>query len=261
MSNLIRSRIWKGKPGGGDGSGSGGGPFNGERPITRNTPGILGFDPNTTTIDAFLDQVFYPPLPPLASISVNNPIREIGQSTAYTLTWAATEQSNAITGITVDGTVIAPVTGVNQNGTQNGNLPASSGSYTKTMTDTDGTLTGTASCTVQYLNRMFWGTTAKSGLGGSPILDSDILAVANSGLVSNRTLTLKNFGGGNTYLIFAFPSMFGAPQFVVNGLTNTAFTKVRSASNFVNIQGATIVMDVWVSNNLYNSPLGSVIIQ
>jgi hypothetical protein len=258
--SYVRKRIWTGNNGAGDGGG-GSDSFNGERPITRNTPGIIGFNPDSNTIDEFLEAVFYPAVPPICAISVNNPVREIGQSPDYTLSWAVTQQTNLVESITVDGTDIDPVTGNDQDGTQDGALPNAYGNYTKSMTAEDtAALTSSASCTVQYLPRVFWGTTAKDGLSDAPILDADILALSNSNLQATRDLTLSNFGGGDTYLIFAFPSSYGTPSFVVNGLANTAFTKVRAASNFVNAQGATIVMDVWVSNFSYNSPLASVIV-
>lgn len=257
--NTIKTRVWGSKQATGNGGGGGSDAFNGERSITRNTPGILGFDPNTTTVEAFLEEVFYPPIPPECAISVNDPIREIGQDPDYILTWSATQESNAITGITVDGEAIT-LTGGSQAGTQAGTLPNAYGSYTKSMTATDGTLSDTESCTIQYFPMIFWGTIAKDGLSDAPITDADILALANSNLQANRDLTLANFGGGGLYLIFAFPSSYGTPSFVMNGLNNTAFTNVRPGSNFVNAQGATIVMDVYVSNFLYNSPIASLIV-
>jgi len=257
--NTNKKRLFEGKNKGGTGGGDGdSSAFNGQRPITRQTPGIIGFNPDALTVIEFLENTFYPAVPPAVTLTVNDPVREIGQTVAYTLTWAVVRKSNNITGITVDGTAKAP-TGGDQSGTQNGNLAATTGTYTKSMSATDGTLTGNASATVTYLPRMFWGTTTKNG-GSSPITDADILALAGSKLATERDLTLSNFGGGAAYLVFAFPSSFGTPSFVVNGLANTAFTKVRSASNFVNAQGATIVMDVWISNNFYNSALDSVII-
>jgi len=264
MSFLTRSRIWGGSLSSGPGGGGGGSVtdllFNGQRNITRDTPGIDGFDANTTTLITFLNAVFFPAVAPGASISVNNPVREVGQSGAYTLSWEAIANTNPITGINVNGSAVTP-TGATQSGTQTGTQSTSLGSTTYNMSDTDGSLSGSASCTIEYLYRMFWGTIAKDGLSDAPILDSDILALANSQLAQNYDLSLSNFGGGAEYLIFAFPTIFGEPSFIVNGLNNTAFTLVRAASPFVNAQGATVLMDVWVSNNVYNSPLGSIILQ
>ncbi|RFZ84763.1 hypothetical protein DYU05_03925 [Mucilaginibacter terrenus] len=255
-----RSRLFEGKnTGGGSGSGGGDSAFNGQRPITRQTPGLIGVNPDALTVIEMLENVFYPPVAPITALTVNNPVREIGQSAAYTLTWNVTRQSNAITGITVDGVAKVP-TGDSQAGTQNGNFPGTIGTFTKSMTATDGTLSSDATATVTYMPRMFWGTTTKDGSSAHPILDADILGLAGSELREDRFKNYANLGGGGTYLLFAFPSYFGTPSYVINGLANTAFTKVRSASNFVNSQGATIVMDVWISNNFYNSALASVTI-
>ena len=257
MSNLIRSRIWKGKPGGSGGSGSGSG-FNGQRNITRQTPGIVGYDPNTTTVVAFLENVFYPPVAPIAAISINNPIREIGAPNDFTLSWEVTEQSNAITGISVDGTPVSP-TGGNQSGTMGGDLSDSIGVHTFDMSVTDGTLTGEASCTLQFLPGFYYGTTDKDGSGSAPILDSDILALTEE-LRNDYRKTFSTFGGGGKHLIFAFPSTFGTPRFTINGLVNTAFTLVRDTTDFSNYWEFTQPYDVWVSNEVYNSPLDSVIL-
>jgi hypothetical protein len=260
--NWVTSRIFGGNTSSGPGGGGGGDVtdilFDATHPITRDTPGIDGVNLGTSTVKTTLQALLFPAVAPGASISVNNPIREIGASGAYTLSWTATENTNPITGITVDGVAETP-TGSTQSGTQSGTVSPinAEGIFTKAMSDTDGTLTGNASCSIQYMPRMFWGTNASNG---SPS-DATILALANSSLATGFALNLTNFGGGGLYLVFAWPSSFGSPQFIVNGLNNTAFTKVRSASNFVNGQGATVVMDVWTSNNLYNSPLGTVIVQ
>jgi hypothetical protein len=260
MANFVKNRVWGDKPATGTGGDGGSDAFNGQRAITRNTPGMIGYDPDTTTVQAFLQNVFYPPIPPAVSISVNNPLREIGQSANYTLSYEVDQETSPVASINVDGTAVTPTGGI-QTGTQTGTLPYAYGNYTKTITATDNaTLSASASCTVQYFPRMFWGTIAKDGLSDAPILDSDILALANSNLQATRDLTLTDFGGGAQYLIFAIPSSYGTPSFTINGLANTAFTNVRPTSSFVNAEGATIIMDVWVSNYLYNSPLDSIIV-
>ncbi|MBD1364373.1 hypothetical protein IDJ77_11190 [Mucilaginibacter sp. ZT4R22] len=252
----VRSKLYEGLKLGNAGDGSGGdAAFNGSRPISRQTPGLVGVNPGATTVIEMLENVFYPAIAPIAALSFNNPIREIGADPAYVLTWAATKQTNNITGITVDGNVIAP-TGASQGGTQSGDLTGTTGTYSKSMTVTDGTLSDTESATVTYLPRMFWGNTSKT----AGITDADILALSGSELRSDRLKSYTNIGGDGEYLLFAFPSSFGTPSFVINGLANTAFTKIRSASNFVNAEGATIVMDVWISDNFYSSPLASLII-
>lgn len=218
--------------------------------------GLEGVTPGGDNLATVLENVLYPAVAPSAAISINNPIREIGESTAYTLNWSVTKNTNPITAITVDGMAVTGITGNSQASTKSGNVATSSGSYSFGITVTDGALSSTATATIQYLMRMFWGTINKN----SGISDADILALAGSELRSNKTKSFTNFGGGGLYLIFAFPTGWGNPAFTVNGLTNTAFTKVRSNSAFVNVQGATVQMDVWVSDNVYNSPLGTLAI-
>jgi hypothetical protein len=251
----TKSKIYEGKQRTGGSGGGGDSAFNGQRPITRQTPGLNGVNPDALTVIEMLENVFYPAVAPAATLSVDNPTREIGADPDYTLTWAVIKNTNNITGITVDGTAETP-TGASQGGTESGTLAGTTGSFTKNMSVTDGTLTGTASATVTYKPRMFWGNTSKT----AGITDADIKALASSELRTDRLKTFANIGGGGEYLMFAFPSSFGTPSFVVNGLANTAFSKIRSASNFVNAEGATIVMDVWISDNFYSSPLSSLII-
>lgn len=254
--SIVRKRIYPGKEGNGSGGTASDVPFNGARAITRAIPSLQGVNTNTHTLVDFIEKAFFPAVAPACALSITNPLREVGQSTAYTLTWSVTKNTNNITGITVDGVTITP-TGASQSGSMSGNLATASGSYSKSMSVTDGSQSASASVGVSYQYRRFWGTTTKNGTT-QPILDSDILALPGSELATARQKTFTNFGGGNTRLIFAWPTAWGAPNFKINGLANTAFTKVRAASNFVNQYGATVQMDVWLSDNLYNSALDTV---
>lgn len=243
------------------GSGGGGGgnadtAFNGNRPITRNVNGLNGVTPGGADLKTVLENILYPAVAPTCSLSVNNPTREVGDSTAYTLSWSVARNTNPITAITIDGIAVTGITGNNQSSTKTGNVPASTGTFNFAMTVSDGGLNSSASATLQYLNRMFWGALNKN----SGISDADILGLSGSELRSNKTKSFTNLGGGGTYLIFAFPSAWGNPSFTVNGLANTAFTKIRSNSAFINQYGASVLMDVWVSDNNYNSALGSLAI-
>lgn len=253
MREAVKSKIYHPSEGG-NGNGNGGGDlaFNGNRPITRNVPGLENVTAGGNTVNEFLENAFFPALSPLCALSVNNPIREIGETTAYTLTWSVTKRTNVITGITVDGAAQTP-TGNNQTGTVTGNFAAESGIYTKSMSVTDSQKTENASAIVKYLPRMFWGNINKK----TGITDADILALTGSELRENRFKAFTNFGGGGLYPIFIVPVAFGMPAFTVNGLANTDFTVVRPNSPFVNAEGATVMVNVIVFNNFYNSPLNS----
>ena len=58
-------------------------------------------------------------------------------------------------------------------------------------------------------------------------------------------------------MVFAWPTSFGTPAFVVNGLPNTAFTLISSAFSFTNANGYVNTYDVWISNTAQNSPIAS----
>ena len=102
-----------------------------------------------------------------------------------------------------------------------------------------------------------------------PIISDSVIKSLNGagvspGYVLTNTFskTYVNINGGGMYLVFAWPSVFGTPSFVVNGLLSTAFTKVRGVSNlnsFTNELGFTSNYDVWVSNTAQNSPLTIII--
>lgn len=256
--NTNKSKLYEGKKATGGGTSASDLAFNGNRAISRAVLGLQGVNLGTSGIKDTLEALLFPAVAPTCSLSVVTPSREFGQSGAYTLNWSVTRQTNPISIITVDGASFTP-TGNNQSGTKNGTGSTAVGTYTKSMTVSDGSLSTNASATITYQYRVFWGTIAKNGTT-QPITDADILGLTGSALSGTRARTLNNFGGGGRRLVFAWPSTFGEPSFTVNGLPNTAFTKVRSLSSFTNAYGAIVQMDVWVSNNDYNSALDSVII-
>lgn len=87
-----------------------------------------------------------------------------------------------------------------------------------TITGGDGMNNDSASASLNFRSKRWWGTSPLSTLTGT-----DILNLQNSELATGRQQTRTINGGGN-YIWFAFPTSFGLPSFVVNGLPNTAFT-------------------------------------
>ena len=159
---------------------------------------------------------------------------------------------------------------------------------TYTLVVNDGQTTVTASTQVVWMNYYYWGTLDLTSLpsNSNPDLsvrpdNSNAAAVASSiiqiggfvtdtvikatsgnsnrpqsfkNLTTSRALTLSNFAAGDKYLFFAFPTGFGTPTFTVNNLQNTAFTKVRSNTTFVNENGwSGTNYDVWISNTVYGT--------
>ncbi len=231
------------------------------------------------TVQQMFDALLYPYVSPGSSISALSN-REYGSGLSITLNWTATKNSNPITSIVVDGQIFAP-TGNTQIGTK-----TASGTYsTPTPSSTtnsfiitvgDGTTSATNSTSLQWMNKIYWGTIDLSSIGnpnltlnpGSAslinITSSTVLGLTGAGvspgnqLASSKSKTYSNINGSGNYLLFAWPSsVSGAttPIFTVNGLLNTAFTNVKSAWSFTNTWGFTTNYEVWISNTLQNSPL------
>ena len=233
------------------------------------------------TIQDALDKILYPYVSQSNTISASNASRQFGSSTAVTLTWGVTKNSNSIVSITVDGTTVVP-TGNSQAGTKSttathSSTPSSvSESQSYTISTSDGTTTKSTTATVTWMNKRYWGfmdltacspsnpdltlSPGDASAVGSFITDAKIKGMTGSGvgtgneLATSLSKTLSNMNGSGKYLCFAWPTIFGTPTFVVGGFANTAFTKVRSNTSFTNEYGFSGVnYDVWVSNTAYNS--------
>lgn len=167
---------------------------------------------------------------------------------------------------------------------------STSESTTYTLSVGDGRSTANATTTVTFKNYLYYGTlnlnTLNSGQNPNPDLSirpdgSNSGAVATSlsqidGFIDHntikatagtynrvlsskffattKTLSLTDYVAGNNYLFFAWPTIFGTPVFKINGLSNTAFTKVKSNYAFINESGFSGVRyDVWISNTVYGT--------
>jgi hypothetical protein len=233
------------------------------------------------TIQDALDKILYPYVSQGNIISASNASRQFGSSTAVTLSWTVTKNSNSITSITVDSTSVIP-TGNTQTGTKSTTathslVPISvSEVQTYTMSTSDGTTTISTTSTVTWMNKRYWGfmdlttclpsnpdltlSPGDAAAVGSFITDTKIKSMTGAGVGSGSELattlskTYTSINAAGKYLCFAWPTLFGTPTFVVGGFTNTAFTKVRSNTSFSNDFGFSGVnYDVWISNTAYNS--------
>jgi hypothetical protein len=172
--------------------------------------------------------------------------------------------------------------------THSANPTSVSESNTYTLTVGDGQSSVTATTTVTWMNFLYYGTLNLSTLSGNPNPDltvrpdgSNSAAVAASivqitaaidsntvkastgtfnrvlvskSLTTSRVLNLADYAAGNNYLFFAWPTIFGTPTFKINGLSNSAFTKVKSNFVFTNENGFSGVnYDVWISNTAYGT--------
>lgn len=241
----------------------------------------------TYSLQQMLDLMLYPYQSPILSLSINNTPRQYGSGLAATLTWGVTKKSNTITGISVNGTTIA-TTGTTQNGTlavtathslSFNTLTNESQTFTMSVTDNKPATISTTT-TLNWRHKIYWGNVNLSGAGNPnltnhPLEAPSVAAICTDVVVRSlsgasispgyalATSYVRNYNGINgagLYLIFAHPTSFYTaagrdPIFKVNGLPNTAFTKVRSNSPLVTDTGITVNYDVWVSNTAQNSSI------
>lgn len=219
----------------------------------------------TYSMQQMFDMLLYPYVPLTCSLSGGSN-REFGAGTVVSLVWSVFVGSSIITSINVNGNVIVP-TGGNQNGVAGPFNSVSNVNTTFGMTAYDGTTYVNASTSVTWSNRRYWGTsnifgvlnsTQIQALGGITIyagIGAGAGVGSGSELSTTRVQTRNGINGGGNYLTFAWPTSFGTPSFVINGLPNTAFTKIQSAYAFVNQYGYTASYDVWMSNTAQNSPI------
>jgi hypothetical protein len=249
---------------GNNGGGSGGGKFNGNRPVTRSGLPAINVG-NVKDLAQWVEKYFFPAVPPGASLTGGN-TRQFGSSPNLTLNYTATKNTFPITAITVNGQSIVP-TGNTQSGSQAA-VATQDVNTTFAMQVVAGSDTTNATTGVVWSHKRFWGKIAK---GVSPVLagsanpaftvsDAEILALTGAGVgagnefSTSRVKTYNGINGAGDYLIFAFPTAWGTPSFTVNGLPNTAFTKVRDNA-FINSDGFSHPFQVWISNTGQNSAI------
>lgn len=254
-------------------------------PVPQAIGGIpLGMSFSAKSMQEMWDMLLYPyvaPVPVLTSLSS----RQYGAPLPVTLNWSVTKNSYAVTSIVVDGQSFVPSGAAVQTGTKSTTgthsvTPGVSATNTFNMSVSDGTTTPTTSVSLTWMNKRYWGRVDLSSVGNpdlslNPGSASSVGAYITSTIIKNLTgasvspgnelATTKNktytgINGAGWYLIFAFPTSFGTPAFTVNGLSVTAYTKVKSAFSFENEYGFSgTPYDVWVSNTAQNSPFNLVI--
>ena len=251
-------------------------------PTTEEVGGILPGSTFSGSIQDALDRIFYPYVGPGATLTSSWSQKEFGDDTGYSfnLSWTATQNSNPITQIIVNGVqqTLSPLSGaVPATSTHSSSNPPSSTGVpqTYTMSVFDGTSTTIKTTTVSWRNKIYWGVLDGTTVGNPDLTSFPGSASSLESLVSSATIlglnselsltknkTYTGINGGGKYLIFAWPSnMTGAtsPTFTVGGFTVNAFTSIKSFV-FTNSKGFSgSNYEVWVSNTIQNSPLNIII--
>ena len=230
------------------------------------------------SIQDALDRIFYPYVSPGASITSWSQ-KEFGDPTGYSfnLNWTATQNSNPITQIIVNGVLqtLSPLSGTVPATSTHSNTPGLQSTQVYNINVMDGISSTTSSTTVSWRNKIYWGVLDGTTVGNpdltsfpgsasslGSLVSSATILVLNSELSLTKNKTYTGINGGGKYLIFAWPSSVPGstlPTFTVNGLPNTAFTSVKSAWSFTNYWGFVSNYEVWVSDTIQNSPLNIII--
>lgn len=126
-------------------------------------------------------------------------------------------------------------------------LASYSSSRTYTLTVNNAAGSASASTSVSFLNKRYWGASAQTALNDAQI--NGMSGELASGYLGFSHSIPCNAGG--EYMFFAFPTAWGVPKVLVNGFLNTDWTIVTT--NHVNSAGNTTQYYVYRSNNLRHS--------
>ncbi|MCK9475577.1 MAG: hypothetical protein M0R46_06655 [Candidatus Muirbacterium halophilum] len=232
--------------------------------IPSSATNLEGFPVGTTFSNVPLtemwDTLLHPYIPPMLSLTSGVGYREYGASNIVQLNWSV-KASILPTQITVTGVNIPP-TGLYMNGSLTAsatqNVPTT---FTMSVVDEKGTYNTSVNFTWRFA--IYWGRTSTFALPSMVISGSQPSwadgASYSSGKMLSTTFRGKFDGvnGAGQYLVFAWPTSFGEPTFVVNGLINTAFTKLGESVPHTNQYGYNTTYDVWLTDTVQNSPISS----
>lgn len=194
-----------------------------------------------TNVQEALDSLLYVS-PDITNLSITPSIVEIGTTiTDATLNWNLNKTFTSLSINNGVGSIASNLLTIALNSL------ALTTNTTYTITGSDGTNTDNASVTLNFRSRKWWGTNALNTFTGA-----NILSLQNNELATNRQQT-RTINGGGEYIWFAFPTSFGVPSFIVNGLPNTAFT--TQTVSHTNASGNTQDYYVIRTNTVQNGTL------
>jgi hypothetical protein len=222
-------------------------------PTPQTVGGILaGSTFSNQTMQQMFDALLYPYISPLASLSGGG-LRELGASNILT--------------IVVNGTPIT-VTGNSQLGTQSATATQNANTtFSMTVSDIpNGSSTVSSSTSLSWSSAVYWGKTPTFTPPSMTIVGTKPVWADGAGIGSGKALSTSRAGnydgifGAGQYLVFSWPTSYGTPTFKVNGLVNTAFTKIINGISHTNIHGYVSNYDVWISDTAQNSSIDSLVI-
>jgi hypothetical protein len=110
--------------------------------------------------------------------------------------------------------------------------------YGVTVEGIDGTITNTATTSISFLPRRYWGYSSSAELD-----DAGILALFSE-LAINRLQT-RTLNPANQYLYFVWPEAYGIPTFKFNGIANSAW--ISTMRTVINAYSAGVPCNIYRS--------------
>lgn len=228
---------------------------------------------NNISIQVLLEQLLNPYTQPIISLTSSPSLIEYGNTQSVSLTWNITKQKNTINSATIyrptqvsysipGGSIPTSLFATSSGVVSAYPIINSITSFTFSINDynagdTTGSTYGYVVSNVSFSNKIYWGTSLTSSISTSVQITGLTGAGVGNGNEFSNTLVQNRDGinGSGGYLIFAWPSSYGEPLFILNGMVSTSFLKVNSAWTLTNVYGYTSSYDVWVSDNVQYSPI------
>ena len=260
--------------------------YTNSKPTTATVGGIVAGStfPTNKSMQEMFDLLLYPYVNPSLTLSATNIIREYGYPLTTNLYWSVTQKSNPIITININGYALptSPLSGMYSTSGTYSTSPSINtiNTFTMSVYDYDGMDGGITNITtnITWMNKIYWGSMDMSAIGNpnlttTPSVIASASALVNSALIlsltgagvspgsqlaTSKTKTYTNINGAGNYLIFAWPSNLPnayIPNFIVNNLPNTAFTRLKTNWVMSNSYGFSTNYEVWITNTLQNSPL------
>jgi hypothetical protein len=237
-----------------------------DSPATVNVGGITaGQVFASMSLQTLFNKLFHKDYPPSGTLTANPSQLDYGNTDTVLLTWKATkatydlvQNSGSITRSPIGTTILITipfVTGGTNNVTD---TPAinQTNIYTFTFKDTQGN-TVNAPASVGYYSRWYYGNRPNRNQPTPSEVRS--LSSYGSGAFGSGRGFSKNFtgvndiGGGNNYIMWAFPSSWGTPIFKTTGGLPWTGPKLEYTISYTNLFNYTEDYDVWITQDPYNS--------
>lgn len=229
--------------------------FDSDRATTRS--GIPVVNVGGDIVTDFLEDYFFPPVPPGATITGGG-TRQFGDNANVELAWTAIRETYPIVSIVVNGSSMPVVDGESRSGSVAGIITPINVNKTFDITVTDSFgLQGNASTSVTFNHKRFYFAEGSDLIAESdPSTISTIVKLyegTNSELATSQVKSKFNLALSNAFFYYVYPASFGVATFIINGLASNDFTS--KGFLFTNSNGYGETYRLYRLNNIQNTTL------